>query len=30
MAYLNHIGLYVKDIEASKDFFEKYFDAKSR
>lgn len=29
MAYLNHIGLYVKDIEASKDFFEKYFDAKS-
>lgn len=29
MAYLNHIGLYVKDIEASKVFFEKYFGAKS-
>ena len=29
MAYLNHIGLYVKDIEASKHFFEKYFGAKA-
>lgn len=29
MAHLNHIGLYVKDIEASKHFFEKYFGAKA-
>lgn len=29
MAYINHIGLYVKDIEASKHFFEKYFGAKA-
>lgn len=29
MSYLNHIGLYVKDIEASRLFFEKYFGAMS-
>lgn len=29
MAHLNHIGLYVNDLEASKRFFERYFDAKS-
>lgn len=29
MASLNHIGLFVKDIESSKSFFEHYFGAKS-
>lgn len=29
MAYLNHIGLYVNDIEGAKHFFEKYFYAKA-
>lgn len=29
MVSLNHIGLYVSDIEASKTFFEKYFGAVS-
>lgn len=29
MAHLNHIGVYVRDIEEAKHFFEKYFDAKS-
>ncbi len=28
MPHLNHIGLYVKDLEGAKRFFEKYFDAK--
>lgn len=27
MAHINHIGIYVKDIEASRLFFEKYFSA---
>ena len=25
MAHLNHIGVYVRDIEEAKHFFEKYF-----
>lgn len=29
MPHLNHIGLYVKDIEEARRFFEKYFDAKA-
>lgn len=29
MASLNHIGLFVKDIESSRSFFEHYFGAKS-
>lgn len=29
MAHLNHIGLYVRDIEEAKRFFEKYFGAKA-
>ena len=29
MAHLNHIGLYVNNIEEAKHFFEKYFDAKA-
>ena len=29
MAHINHIGIYVKDIEASRLFFEKYFSAKA-
>lgn len=28
MAHLNHTGLYVSDLEATRHFFEKYFDAK--
>lgn len=29
MPHLNHIGLYVKDLEEAKRFFEKYFEAKA-
>lgn len=29
MPHLNHIGLYVNDIEEAKHFFEKCFDAKA-
>lgn len=29
MAYLNHIGLYVSNLEETRHFFEKYFDATS-
>lgn len=29
MPHLNHIGLYVKDIEEARRFFEKYFEAKA-
>lgn len=29
MPHLNHIGLYVNDIEGAKCFFEKYFDAQA-
>lgn len=29
MPHLNHIGLYVNNIEEAKHFFEKYFDAKA-
>lgn len=29
MPHLNHIGLYVEDIEEARRFFEKYFDAKA-
>lgn len=29
MPHLNHVGLYIKDIEEAKYFFEKYFDAKA-
>lgn len=28
-ATIDHIGIYVKDLEAAKTFFEKYFEAKS-